>query len=72
MKDFKHWSKNSDSLVIPLIIFYISQALCYDLHTDFGISRNSTVRMLSSPPLFAAVQWESLNPIQSVGHLQSN
>lgn len=34
MKDFKHWSKNSDSLVIPLIIFYISQNLYYDLHKD--------------------------------------
>lgn len=66
MKDFKHWSKNSDSLVIPPIIFYISQDLCYDLHKDFGISRNSTVRMFFSPPLFAAVQWESLSILYSL------
>lgn len=61
MKNFKHWSQNSDCLAIPLIIFYISQNLSYDLHKFSGISRNSTVRNLSSSPPFTAVQWVSLS-----------
>lgn len=55
MKDLPHWSKNSNSLVIPLITSYISRtcAMTYTRTLNF---KKQQCKNLSSPPLFAAVQ----------------